>query len=314
MQTTAATSETIDCSICHADDARILVETPDLMHPGSEQFRMVCCDRCGHIYQNPRPTPAAIGHYYPSDYHAFEQAIADEPGLLRRIERTYGMARRRRLVEQAVPQRGRLLDIGCATGIFLNEMHRHGWEAQGVERSHRAATYARERFGLTVYEGRIEDIRLPERTFDVVTMWDVLEHVHDPRQVLQTIARLLKPAGLLVCSLPNPDSLEARLLKAAWVGYDLPRHLNLFRIHQLARIFDAHELDVEQIRSPIYGYSVLVMSLLQQTRTTGRRHRLRNSLLRTLPLRLLAGFYYRGPASWYNLSSTMVIWARRRSD
>jgi SAM-dependent methyltransferase len=304
--------ETVACPMCDADASELLFMGSDLLHPGAEQFRLVTCTRCGHIYQNPRPTVAAIGRYYPDDYIPFQRAIDDEPHWLRRLERRYGQHMRSSVVHRAAGRAGRILDIGAATGIFLDGMRRRGWETVGVEPTTVAARYARERLGLDVIEGRLEDTAFPAASFDAITMWDVLEHVHEPRAIFAEVARLLRPGGLLVLSLPNPDSLEARLLGEHWLGWDLPRHLNIFRPALLRRSLDRYGMPVERIRSFTSGHSVLVMSLEHRLNAQGRDGRRLLRLMHSTPARLLTKPYYSGPANWYNLSSIMVVFARRR--
>jgi 2-polyprenyl-3-methyl-5-hydroxy-6-metoxy-1,4-benzoquinol methylase len=307
----APTLELTPCPMCGADHGDPLVRTEDLLFPGDERFQLVSCARCGHIYQNPRPTPEAIGRYYPEDYHPFLIAVEDEPTRLRRMDRAFGLHMRTSAVHRAAGERpGRLLDVGCATGVFLDGMRRLGWQVQGVEPSPYAVRYARERFGLDVFEGLLERAELPAASFDAITMWDVLEHVHEPRPVLAELSRLLRPGGVLVLSLPNPDSLEARLLADHWLGWDLPRHLNLFRPAQLRAHLAEHGMPVERIRSFTAGHAVMVMSLERRLRAAGHGPAIPR-LLNTLPVRLLSRLYYSGPASWFNLSSIMVVFARR---
>lgn len=297
--------------MCGADQGSPLVQTEDLLFPGHERFQLLSCGRCGHIYQSPRPTPESIGRYYPEDYHPYLIAVEDEPSPIRRLDRALGLWMRTSAVHAAAGGRpGRLLDIGCATGVFLNGMRRLGWSTQGVEPSAYAANYARSRFGLEVYEGLVEDAGLPAASFDAITLWDVLEHVHEPRPVLDELARLLRPGGVLVMSLPNPDSLEARLLGPSWLGWDLPRHLNIYRPTQLRVHLARHGMPVERIRSFTAGYSVLVMSLERKLRAVGYGPALLR-LLNSPPARLLSRLYYSGPADWFNLSSIMVVFARR---
>jgi SAM-dependent methyltransferase len=304
--------EYIACPLCNADRPQRFFAGGDLLHPGAERFHLVTCGACGHIYQNPRPTLAAIGQYYPADYAPFVPAIEDEPRRLRRLERRYGRHMRCAAVHRAAGRRpGRILDVGAATGIFLDGMRRFGWETLGVEPTERAVRYARERLGLEVIHGRLEETHLPAASFNAITMWDVLEHVHDPRAVLAETARLLRPGGLLVLSLPNPDSLEARLFGPHWLGWDLPRHLNIFRPALLRALLARYGMPVERIRSPIHGYALFVLSLAERAKAKGRDPRFITRALYNPPLRLLTMPYYRGPANWYNLSSTMIVYARR---
>lgn len=303
--------ETTPCPMCGADEGELLVQSGDLLFPGAERFQLLSCGHCGHIYQSPRPTPASIGAHYPEQYHPYLIAVEDEPSPLRRLDRAFGLRMRTLAVHKAAGGRpGRLLDVGCATGVFLDGMRRLGWSVEGVEPSAYAVDYARSRFGLRVYEGLLEDAGLPDASFDAITMWDVLEHVHEPRPVLAELSRLLRPGGLLVLSLPNPDSLEARLLGSHWLGWDLPRHLNLYRPTQLRACLARYGMPVERIRSFTAGYAVLVMSLEHRLRAAGRDPGV-IGVLNSLPARLLARLYYSGPANWFNLSSIMVVFARR---
>jgi SAM-dependent methyltransferase len=306
--------ETVACPMCDANRPELLFAGSDLLHPGPERFRLVTCENCGHIYQNPRPTVAAIGRYYPDDYIPFQRAIDDEPHWLRRLERRYGQHLRSAIVHRTVGRAGRVLDIGAATGIFLDGMRRRGWATVGVEPTASAAQYARERLGLDVITGRLEDTRFPDAAFDAITLWDVLEHVHEPRTILAEAARLLRPGGVLVLSLPNPDSLEARLLGPHWLGWDLPRHLNIFRPALLRGALARYEMPVECIRSFTSGHTVLLMSLEHRLNAMGYDGRRLLRLLHSTPARLLTKPYYSGPANWYNLSSIMVVFARRNDS
>jgi SAM-dependent methyltransferase len=301
--------ERVACPMCGHHNERELFVGSDLLHPTEEAFRLVDCLNCGHIFQNPRPTAAVIDRYYPENYIPFLRAIEDEPSPFKRLERSYGRHMRCGRVHRAAGKVGNLLDVGCATGIFLDGMRRLGWQVAGVEPSASAVAYARSRFGLDIFEGRLEDAGYPDASFDVVTLWDVLEHVHEPRVVLAEIGRILRPGGLLVLSLPNPDSLEARLLGTHWLGWDLPRHLNLFRPMFLQKHLAQAGFRTKRIESFTAGYSVLLMSLEQLMMSKGQRPGLPMKLLRSMPLRLLARLYYSGPASWFNLSSIMVVFA-----
>ena len=303
--------EHIACVICGASAGDLVFAGPDLLHPSAERFQLERCTRCGHFYQNPRPTVAAIDRYYPSDYISFQTAIEDEPNLLRRLERRYGRWMRSSRIQRAAGRPGRLLDIGCATGIFLDSMRRLGWQVEGVEPTASAAAYARERFGLKIFEGRLEDAGYPDASFDAISLWDVLEHVHDPRLVINEVARILRPGGLLIINIPNPDSLEARLLGEHWLGWDLPRHLNLFSPPQLRSFLASKGLQVERIRSFTAGYSLLLLSLEQRWLAAGHGRGWLLRLLRSWPARLPAKLYYSGPANWFNLSSAMIVFARK---
>ena len=220
------TSSGINCPICERDNAEFVLWGRDRLLAKEGRFRLVRCRGCGLLYLNPQPGPEELAGYYPQEYLPYAQEEAGSP--LERWLRSYGLAKRCRLVARW-KEGGRLLDIGCATGLFLAQMRMSGnWGIQGVEISEFAARYAREHLGLEVFQGELEEAEFADACFDVVTMWDVLEHLLHPLAALREVYRILKPDGLLVLRLPNVESLDARLFGPFWAGLDTPRHLFVF--------------------------------------------------------------------------------------
>ncbi len=248
------------CDRCGTEEGVELFTGPDRLHYLPGQFRVVTCPTCGWIRQNPRPTADAIGYYYPMDYANFIGAIEDEPSRLRQWDRRYGILKRRRAVERFQPG-GRVLDVGCATGLFLHEMQLGGWEVQGVEPTAEAAAYARERFGLPVAVGRLREAALPAASFDAITFWDVLEHLQTPWADLQEAVRLLKPGGLLVVRIPNQESWEARHFGPLWLGWDLPRHLYFFPRPALLAALEELGLTLVDSRCVATSYAAFMLTL-----------------------------------------------------
>ncbi|MFL5241025.1 MAG: class I SAM-dependent methyltransferase [Gemmataceae bacterium] len=123
---------------------------------------------------------------------------------------------------------GRLLDFGCGGGRFLKRMHCAGWDVTGLDASEDAVKRIRFGLGLRAHVGTLPFPSLPDSSFDLITMWQTLEHVHDPLEALRDAYRLLAPGGELIISLPNIDSLPFRIFGHAWLGLDLPRHLTHF--------------------------------------------------------------------------------------
>ncbi len=120
---------------------------------------------------------------------------------------------------------GKLLEVGCGNGEFLKRMEGLGWDAQGVEPDRRAAQIARERLGLKVVSGVLEETSFPDGAFDAVVMNHVIEHIAETRSSLERCFRLLKPGGRLVAVTPNFDGLGRRFFQDAWAHLDPPRHL-----------------------------------------------------------------------------------------
>jgi len=227
------------CDLCGVDDALVLWTGDAWPPPVPPEVALLRCRRCGLAYLSPRPSPAAIGEFYPADYAPFRPAVEDERWAPMRFMRRRKLLRRRQLVEgQAGRDRGRVLDVGCSTGLFLNEMRRGGWQTQGVELTPSAANYARERFGLDVFEGMLEDAPYKPGSFDVITFWDVLEHVYSPAETLARTAELLAPGGLVAINVPNWHTPERRIFGRWWAGYDPPRHLYVFTRPSLTRLLE----------------------------------------------------------------------------
>ena len=243
--------EATRCEICGSDERRPVAWRPDLMLGGDQLFHMHECGGCGVLYQHPRPAPAAMEAFYPPEYQPYTPKLEAE-SWLRRLDRRYGLRKRCRAVTRHV-ERGRLLDIGCATGDFLDEMRRiPGWSVLGIEPGDAAARYAHLQQGLDVVEGTLNDSPFADRTFDAVTVWDVLEHVYDPRVVIRNLARLLRPGGVLVINYHNLRAIDRRLFGRFWCGYELPRHLYLFPDELLGKLLAEHGLH-EVERQCLYG-------------------------------------------------------------
>lgn len=170
---------------------------------------IVQCQECGLVYTNPRLDQHDIVDTY--------ESVEDPLYLEERGGRVLTFEHHLKPLEQiAGPPDGRpLLDVGCYTGVFIEIAAGHGWDAQGLEPSRWAIEQARAR-GLCVVQGTLDTVDLPEAHFDVVTMWDVIEHLTDPRKALEQVHRLLRPGGLVVVHTIDIESLFARLLGARW--------------------------------------------------------------------------------------------------
>lgn len=202
--------EAVACNLCGSSAERLAYEVPDERYHPAEWFRVVECTGCGLGYVNPRPSPAAIGRYYPGDFYAF----FDEDRAYH--ERRYGIE----LAHLAGMPKGRLLDIGCANGDFPRYAKSRGWEVEGVEVSPNAKPID----DFTVYRQPFPTIPVEEPRYDAVTAWAVLEHVHDPMAYFRKAGRVLRPGGRFVFLVTNFESLASRHL----FREDVPRHLYFF--------------------------------------------------------------------------------------
>lgn len=211
---------------------------------------LVQCSNCGLVFVSPRPDAHELYALYGETYFqnddsstvGYTHYLKDETN----IRKTFN-GRLQRLERFAKP--GKLLDVGCAAGFFLSEANQRGWTVQGLDVSSFAVRYATERFGFDVRQGSFTELDYPEGTYDALTMWDVIEHVPDPKAYIQRAASLLRPGGVFALATPDVDSLPARLTGKRWVGYKLSEeHVYYFSARTLSHMLDEAGFDVVNVR------------------------------------------------------------------
>jgi 2-polyprenyl-3-methyl-5-hydroxy-6-metoxy-1,4-benzoquinol methylase len=213
------------CNFCCNSNHRLLHNLNDIRHKTTTEYHLVACENCGLLYLDPQPDDAELDAVYSQDYQCFVGAIEETPSFIARWAQLYGLNRRCKTILK-YKKSGILLDIGCSTGNFLNQMQKNeGWQVIGIEPTLHAAQFASDHYKLNIYTTDLIASNFPPSKFDAVTLWDVLEHTHNPREHLQEIFRILQPNGIIVIKAPNPASFEARLFGKYWVGYDAPAHL-----------------------------------------------------------------------------------------
>ena len=210
----------VPCVVCGASEAAPLFVRGDLMVGLLGQFRFVRCRRCGLEYLSPRPLEITAWH--PAQY---ADCLAGTSGS---IFRRWRVRRRATWAREAVQgTAGRVLDIGCGDGGFLEELQHLGLDVEGLDFSPTAVALARQR-GLRVLQGSVEDASYPAESFDLVVMRHVLEHLPNPAATLEIVRGWLRPGGRILIEVPNRDSLQRRLFGRFWHGYDSPRHFFAF--------------------------------------------------------------------------------------
>jgi 2-polyprenyl-3-methyl-5-hydroxy-6-metoxy-1,4-benzoquinol methylase len=215
-----------------------------------ESYRLVRCDTCGLLYVENPPSQAELKTHYSfeSGYHL---GLAEDAATVATHARE---ARRNlRVLSQSAPP-GRLLDVGCSTGLFLGVARESGWNIHGLEYSADSAQIARSRLGTDVVDqGELLPGRFAPASFDVVTMWDVIEHMPDPRSALRVVHEILKPGGLYIAKTPNADGIypRASLAVASKVGYwghpEPPGHLYQFSIETFGRMLLATGFETQRV-------------------------------------------------------------------
>ena len=129
-------------------------------------------------------------------------------------------------VERVLGRKGSILDVGCGRGIMINELHKRGWQVAGTQVSDTAGSFIRKTFGIDCFIGELPHAPFSRHSFDIVTMWHVLEHLRDPLLYLRCCRDLLRPGGYLLIEVPNAAGWSAKMTKTAWMGWDPLHHLH----------------------------------------------------------------------------------------
>jgi SAM-dependent methyltransferase len=191
-----------------------------------------------------------MSEHYTSDYHRLISSAGDAPQR---------WVFRKEALSSHKPRGGCLLDLGCSSGAFLEFMKDGPWTLSGIEISAEGAKTAEQRSGAHVFVGNILDAPFPAESFDAITCFDVLEHLYEPRRVMERVSGWLKPGGIFYVLVPNVDSAEARAFGSYWHGLELPRHLFHYSpesLKFLAQSMGLQALSLETRRNPAVGTSL----------------------------------------------------------
>jgi 2-polyprenyl-3-methyl-5-hydroxy-6-metoxy-1,4-benzoquinol methylase len=201
-----------------------------------DEFRVVECRACGLAYTTPRPV--AMDRYYPALYRAYGPLVS---GVLRAL---YGLrvSRWTRLGSRG----SSVLEIGCGPGLMLEAFSRRGWRVSGIERDDAAAEAARQRAGANAVFTSIEELP-PCARFDLIVIFQVLEHIGEPVDLLRECARRLARGGRVIINVPNFSSWQSRFAGSKWMHLDVPRHLVHFTPETLAATLKRAGLEVERL-------------------------------------------------------------------
>jgi SAM-dependent methyltransferase len=261
------------CALCGCRTHAVWAELPDRAQPiPGELFRLAQCRACGLVFlANP---PADLGRYYSADYYAYAphsnvslsrsasmyarrlrypEAFMPSIPPARRVLASlkYHLQSRRYEEDLHLPPyrvAGKLLDVGCGSGNYLNLVKALGWSTYGVEISPDAVEVAA-RAGHEVHTGDLTTAPFPTRSFDCILFWHSLEHVRDPLGVLRRARDLLRDDGCVVIGVPNIESTCARLFRHHWFNLDPPRHLFGFDSRTLRMLLDRAGLRVRTLRT-----------------------------------------------------------------
>ncbi|HEX9890138.1 MAG TPA: class I SAM-dependent methyltransferase [Nitriliruptorales bacterium] len=225
------------CAVCGGDEPTPAFDVG--------RWHVVACGACGHRYVDPRPdgevlrTEVYHEHYFANPAFHATDGDAYHGYMDYRRDRPHIEARLREVLDHVEAKRapGRLLDVGCGFGFFVALAQRSGWDAWGAELNHHAVAWGREHVTDRVVEATVDDLPFEDASMDLVTLFDVIEHLPDPAHDLVEVARVLRPGGHLVVATPDAGSLAARVLGARWLEVQrAPEHLHFFDVPGLSRL------------------------------------------------------------------------------
>jgi 2-polyprenyl-3-methyl-5-hydroxy-6-metoxy-1,4-benzoquinol methylase len=243
MPETASKSK---CPLCSYGQVVPFMTATDRFHWRTEEYDLMRCSGCSYVWLANPPKPEEMGPHYSEDYHRVIMAAGEMSAASR--------WQRQRVTVAHYKKGGSILDIGCSSGAFLGTLKGGSWELYGIEMEASTAEKAKAATGAEVFVGEALDAPFPDESFDVITGFDLLEHVYHPRQFLAKVQQWLKPGGIVYLGLPNIDSWEARMLGTYWYGLELPRHLSHFSPRSLRQVMNSLGLEEVSLITPRTSY------------------------------------------------------------
>ena len=257
MQTTPGTGK---CGICGAGGLEPLFEARDRNFRTTEEIFVVHrCPACGVAQTLPRPPEAQLSGFYPPSYYPTGGLGPDH------YRRWVRPAQREKLdLLRRFRSSGSLLDVGCGAGFFVRAAREAGFSAEGLEIGREAVEFGRRENGVQITQGDLLDAAYSPGAFDVVTLWQVLEHLSRPVATLRRARTLLAPGGILVTAVPNFASLQARVFRSRWYHLEVPRHLYHFTPESLRGLLEREHFSVigESYASGEHNWAGILGSLV----------------------------------------------------
>lgn len=258
----------IHCPICGSASLQPVLSARDHTVSG-EEFQLLQCTACTLRFTQDVPDAASISPYYKSEnYISHTNTSKGLINGLYQFVRKRTLKRKRRLIENLTGiHKGNLLDVGSGTGAFVQEMNQQGWQVTGLEPDADARKVAKE-----VNEASLTDIstfyQLETGVYDAITMWHVLEHVHELQGYIAHLKNLLKENGRLFIAVPNYTSKDADIYQAHWAAYDVPRHLYHFSPQSVQVLMEKHGLKIYK-HLPMW-YDSFYISMLSSKYKNGK--------------------------------------------
>jgi 2-polyprenyl-3-methyl-5-hydroxy-6-metoxy-1,4-benzoquinol methylase len=259
-----------NCPVCGSAEIKKALIVKDFT-VSKQEFAIYECDQCSFRFTQDIPDADSIGAYYKSEeYISHTDTSKGIVNNLYQKVRKYTLRQKRKLVETITGvQKGQILDVGSGTGAFANEMSSHGWQVTGLEPDADAREVAKKNYDLELKETSLF-YNLQPGSYDVITMWHVLEHVHDLAAYIQQLKSLLKENGKLFIAVPNYTSGDAATYKEFWAAYDVPRHLYHFSPDSMRVLTGKYGMRIEQYLPMWFdSYYICMLSNKYKSGSTG---------------------------------------------
>ncbi|GAA4305953.1 class I SAM-dependent methyltransferase [Aestuariibaculum suncheonense] len=233
-----------------------------------EEFSLIENPEFGFLETTPQPSLEKLPDYYKSeDYISHTDAKRNAFEKVYHLVRSYALNRKLQLINSFPSESKTILDIGCGTGDFLQTAQRNGWTIFGVEPNEEARGVANQKTNNSVFD--VDQLsEFENESFDVITLWHVLEHLPNLEQQITALKKLLKPNGTLVIAVPNFKSYDAEYYKSFWAAYDVPRHLWHFNATSISKLFSTVSIEVIKIKPMLFD--AFYVSLLSEKYKTGK--------------------------------------------
>lgn len=244
-----------NCPICEAIDLRDYLICKDQL-VSHKEFKLSKCNACNLIFTNPIPPIDKLGEYYKSEEYISHSDT--KKGIINRLYhavRSVSVQKKWKLIESYV-SRGTILDYGCGTGHFLMQANSKNWNCFGLEPDAGARAIASSKINEV-----FETLTACKQTFDVITLWHVLEHIPQLKQQVRNIIQQLNSKGIIVIAVPNPKSYDAIYYGSDWAAYDVPRHLYHFNQSNIIYLFQSFGLShLKTIGMPADSFYVSLLT------------------------------------------------------
>jgi len=294
------------CQVCHqtgqATSTEVAIDRATDYITG-QSFQVVQCQSCKLAWTY--PCPSDLNPYYPGTYRRYTAPII---AILKALYR-----KRVRRWSKHFTEPGSALEIGCGDGFMLDALRSLGWKVTGTERTSEMSRFAREHFGLTVYSD--QDSALPkDERYDMIILFQVLEHLANPVHEINRYRQLLKPGGRIVIGVPNFTSWQSRYAGPNWFHLDVPRHLFHHSPESMQVLAKATGLAIQEISfySPEHDPYGWIQSILNKN--FANANRLTKLLMRMTPIKPqdLVTLLLIAPLSIVAIALSLVSWGLRK--